>query len=330
MKARLSDGSEVVYWYAWRGKGAPRLLGEPGSPEFMAAYYEAIRNRYAEPDGSFAKLAQDYRASPAHQNLRESTRREEARQLDAVVDHWGSAPIAAFDDRRMRPKVREWHHSMSASPRKADLLLGTLRKVLDFARNDGLIGLNPAAGHKQLHKADRSHKIWADEQIEALCAVASPEFRRVILMAAFAGLARSDLCALTWSAVGPNSIQIRRQKTRGLATIPLYDELRAVVEEIPRGDSPHVLLSSRGAPWRPDSLSQALERTKAKAGITDDLTLHDLRGTLVTRLFALGLSDEEVAEIAGWEMRDIRQIKRVYVSREVVASAMIERLRRTK
>ena len=32
-----------TYWYAWRG--GPRLSGEPGSPEFMASYNEAIEQR---------------------------------------------------------------------------------------------------------------------------------------------------------------------------------------------------------------------------------------------------------------------------------------------
>ncbi len=29
-----------IYYYAWRG--GPRLRGEPGSPDFMASYNEAI------------------------------------------------------------------------------------------------------------------------------------------------------------------------------------------------------------------------------------------------------------------------------------------------
>ena len=32
-----------AYWYAWRG--GPRLSGEPGSPEFIASYNEAIEQR---------------------------------------------------------------------------------------------------------------------------------------------------------------------------------------------------------------------------------------------------------------------------------------------
>lgn len=40
---RLKGGHIVVYWYAWRG--GPRLPGQPGSPEFMAAYNAAVADR---------------------------------------------------------------------------------------------------------------------------------------------------------------------------------------------------------------------------------------------------------------------------------------------
>jgi hypothetical protein len=39
----------VRYHYAWRG--GPRLVGEPGSPEFIASYTAAHQNR-REPDRS--------------------------------------------------------------------------------------------------------------------------------------------------------------------------------------------------------------------------------------------------------------------------------------
>ena len=37
---RLSDGSRVTYFYAW--KGGPRLPGKPGDAEFVAAYNAAV------------------------------------------------------------------------------------------------------------------------------------------------------------------------------------------------------------------------------------------------------------------------------------------------
>jgi hypothetical protein len=39
----------AIDYYAWRG--GPRLVGMPGSPEFMASYHAAYRNR-REPDAA--------------------------------------------------------------------------------------------------------------------------------------------------------------------------------------------------------------------------------------------------------------------------------------
>jgi hypothetical protein len=40
---RLASGEIVTYHYAWRG--GPRLIGKPGSPEFVRSYNEAIASR---------------------------------------------------------------------------------------------------------------------------------------------------------------------------------------------------------------------------------------------------------------------------------------------
>jgi len=47
--ARLANGERVIYFYAW--KGGPRLVGEPGSPEFFASYTAAHQSR-RQPDAA--------------------------------------------------------------------------------------------------------------------------------------------------------------------------------------------------------------------------------------------------------------------------------------
>ena len=39
VKVKLASGTRATYYYAWRR--GPRLVGEPGSPEFIASYYAA-------------------------------------------------------------------------------------------------------------------------------------------------------------------------------------------------------------------------------------------------------------------------------------------------
>jgi hypothetical protein len=47
---RLAHGSFRTYWYAW--KGGPPLRGEPGTPEFIASYNEAVAAKIAQPRGT--------------------------------------------------------------------------------------------------------------------------------------------------------------------------------------------------------------------------------------------------------------------------------------
>ena len=47
VKKRLADGSVKTFYYAW--KGGPPLRGEPGTPEFIASYNEAIAKRSRRP-----------------------------------------------------------------------------------------------------------------------------------------------------------------------------------------------------------------------------------------------------------------------------------------
>jgi hypothetical protein len=51
---RLADGTLRTYYYAW--KGGPPLRGEPGTPEFVASYNEAVATKVAPPTGVLVAL----------------------------------------------------------------------------------------------------------------------------------------------------------------------------------------------------------------------------------------------------------------------------------
>jgi len=70
---RLADGTKRTYWYAWRG--GPLLQGEPGTPEFVASYNEAVARKAAKPRGTLLSLLQQYQASEDFTGLAPSTRR---------------------------------------------------------------------------------------------------------------------------------------------------------------------------------------------------------------------------------------------------------------
>ena len=71
-RKRLADGSFRTYWYAW--KGGPPLRGEPGTPEFMASYNDAVATKVVPPAGVLLSLLQGYQASGDFLNRADRTR----------------------------------------------------------------------------------------------------------------------------------------------------------------------------------------------------------------------------------------------------------------
>jgi hypothetical protein len=68
----LANGSRKIYWYAW--KNGPRLVGEYGSPEFIASYNKAIATKVVAPEGRLQALIDAYQKTEDFRGLRERTR----------------------------------------------------------------------------------------------------------------------------------------------------------------------------------------------------------------------------------------------------------------
>jgi integrase len=317
-----------IYWYAWRG--GPRLVGEPGSLAFLASYNEAIANRQAPDTGRFRSLVTLYKASPDYKKLADSTRRNWGSWLDRIADHFGGRRIAQFDrPEKIRPVIRQWRAKYAETARTADYGMQVLSRVLSYAVDPlGKITSNPCEGIKRLYSSDRSEIIWTDDDIARLKKSCSTEVSHVVDLAAHTGLRVGDLLRLSWSHVGEDAIVLTTGKSRHRreAIIPLYDELRAILERIPRR-SPVILTNTKKRPWTVNGLSSSFSDIKKLAwpkGV--DLHFHDLRGTAATKFYLAELTVREIAEIMAWEEDTVERIIRRYVGREAAIKERIRRL----
>jgi hypothetical protein len=150
-----------TYYYAWRG--GPRLRGEPGTPEFMASYNEAIESWRTPDTGKFRSLVTLYKASPDYAKLADTTT-----WLDRIAEYFGDLSIKQFDrPEKIRPVIRRWRAQWADKPRTADYGMQVLSRVLSCAVDPlGKIAGNP--GIKQLYSGDRSEIIWLDSDIARL------------------------------------------------------------------------------------------------------------------------------------------------------------------
>jgi integrase len=312
-----------TYYYAWRG--GPRLHGEPGSPEFVASYNEAIESRGTPEPGRFRSVVTLYRASAEYTKLADATREGWSPWLDRIAAYFGDLQTAQFDrPEKIRPAIRRWRSQWTDKPRTADMALQVLSRVLSYAVEQGSIAGNPAEGIKRIYTGDRSEIIWTDADIAQLKQTCAPEIAHAVDLAAHTGLRQGDLLRLCWSHVRDDEIVIATGKSRGQqeAVVPLYDDLRDALARIPRR-STVILTRGQGQPWR--EFKSAFSRAKNAAGLKH-LHFHDLRGTAATRFYIAGLSIRTIGEILGWSEDNVEKIIRKYVARGTATRAAIRQL----
>ena len=318
-----------TYWYAWRG--GPRLRGNPGSPEFIISYNEAIEERRTPDNSRFRFVVADYKGSGEYKKLAESTREQWGKWLDRIADYFGELRIAQFDrPEKIRPVIRRWRNQWADTPRTADYALQVLSRVAAHAVELGKIAGNPCEGIKHLYENDRSEIIWTDSDVTHIKKTCSAEIAHAVDLACHTGLRLSDLVRVAWSHVGDDAIVLTTGKSRHRreAVIPLYGALRDVLARIPKRATT-ILTSSRHRPgWTADGFAgSSFNKAKIEAGMNErDLHFNDLRGTAATKFYIAGLSMREIAETLAWEEESVKKIIRRYVGRSAAIKARIRKL----
>lgn len=323
----LATGESREYYYAWRG--GPRLVGEPGSPEFLASYQAAHNARKTPPRSQFKSILIAYIASPEFTARSPKTRCEYARYLRMIEERFATLPIQALDDPRVTRDFLEWRDEIAVtSPSSADNAWKFLMRVISWARDRGETTYRPPERIERLYHADRSEKIWTEEHVARFMESAPIYIQRAMVLALETGQRQGDLLRLPWSAYDGSWITLRQGKTGAKVRIPVTKCLNAILDNTPRV-STVILVNSRGRPWLERSFRDAWHAAYIKSGIEDDLHFHDLRGTAITRLAEAGCTTPEIAAISGHTMKSVEAILESYVARtDKIAVAAIAKLER--
>jgi integrase len=311
---RLANGDLRTYYYAW--PGGPRLNAQPGSPEFVRLFHEAHATRRQPAAGLFFHLIAEFKASAEYATLAPSSLRSYASYLKLIENDFGDMPIEALTDPRVRGEFKGWRDGFAATPRKADYAWTVLARVFSFAKDRGLITVNPCERGGRLYRPDRADKIWGESDIAGLFKVAGPPIQLAATLALWTGQRQGDLLRLPWSAYDGKYIRLRQAKTGRRVVVPVGEPLRVVLDRTAR-HSTLVLTNSRGRPWTSDGFRTSWGKACAKAGITG-LTFHDLRGSAVVRLAIADATVPQIATLTGHSLKDVEAILDAhYLGRDV-------------
>jgi integrase len=314
-RKRLADGSFKTYWWAW--KGGPPLRGEPGTPDFIASYNEAVATKIAQPRGTLLSLLLQYQDSDDFRSLADSTRRSYVPLIMRIERSFGDFPLSALTDRRSRGVFMVWRDqlALSAGRRQADYAWTVLARVLSWSMNRGLIAANPCERGGRLYRGSRADKIWTAEDESAFLERAPAHLHLPLLLALWTGQRQGDLLHLPWSAYDGTHIKLRQGKTGARVVIKVGAPLKAALDTASKR-STIILTNSDNKPWTSDGFRASWGKACKAAGVVG-VTFNDLRGTAVTRLALVGATEAEIATITGHSLRGVRAILDThYLSRD--------------
>ena len=313
-RKRLADGSYKTYWYAW--KGGPAVRGQPGTPEFMASYNDAVATKIAPPTGVLLSLLQGYQASGDFRERADRTRQDYVRQIKIIEAEFADFPLSALSDRRTRGVFMAWRDRLAAkSRRQADYAWVVLARVLSWSVDRGLIADNPCARGGRLYRGSRAEKIWTADDEAGFLKHAPAHLHLPLMLALWTGQRQGDLLRLPWSAYDGVHIRMRQSKGGVRVVIRVGAPLKRMLDATPNVGS-LILTNSGGRPWTPDGFRASWGKACKTAGVIG-VTFHDLRGTAVTRLAIAGCTEAEIATITGHSLRSVRAILDThYLSRD--------------
>jgi integrase len=313
-RKQMADGSFKYYFYAW--KGGPPLKGEYGSPEFHASYAEAWASRARRGSDTLQYVLDLYRQSPDFDALAASTKKDYRRHLLTLEREFGDMPLVALEDRRARGEVQAWRDRLAIkSRRQADYAFAVFARTLSWAKNRGIVTVNPCERGGRVYRAERTDRVWTFEDEAAFYASAPKHLHAALALALWTGQRQGDLLALRWQDFDGKTIRLRQSKSRTHVEIPvspvLQAHLAALREKLPEDDREiaglTILRTDRDTPWTSSGFRASWRKARIKAGI-DGVSFHDLRGTAVTRLAMADCTVPEIATITGHSLKDVGAI----------------------
>lgn len=198
------------------------------------------------------------------------------------------------------PVVRSWYAKALAGPGGNTSVAQSyrfLRAVMNSAVRDGALTTNPCQIPGAGTDKAKERGIATPEQVADLVEAITPRYRAAVLLAAWCGLRRGEVCGLRTEDVDlvGRAVWVRQNRVELLESAQKYDkEPKTAAGRREVAIPPHLLpyltahmtewagrerffLGRDGQPMRGHAIYQAFVRARKRVGV--DVTFHDLRHT---------------------------------------------------
>jgi integrase len=211
-------------------------------------------------------------------------------------------------------------------PGAANNMIRALSAMLTWSIARGWRTTNPCTGLRRL-KTRGGYDPWSWQEIEHFRIHARSDLWHAAALALYTGQRQADVIAMKWNDIHDGLIAVVQEKTGKRLWIPMHENLRGLLEEIPR-TSVTILTNSRAVPWTGDSFRHSwmeeLTRPQMKLLRKSRRVFHGLRKSAVVFLLEAGSTDAEVAAITGQSREMVEHYARQVNQRKLAAAAILK------
>jgi enterobacteria phage integrase len=299
---RDRHGKLRVYFRRGRGRRIP-LPAPIGSDEFDSTYRTALagqlalgREKHAGPaPKTIGALIVSYMRSSAYLGLRETTKIGYSARIETLRAEHGHRTVAGLTRQRIVTGILQPY---ADRPGAAHFTLKILRVLIRHAIAIGWLDHDPSLGIKR--PKTQEIRSWTDVEIAAFerhWPIGTKQ-RLAFALMLYTGQRRSDVHRMTWADVSEGAIRVVQQKTGRKLTIPLHQDLLAVLA-VSNRDRVAIVNTEYGRPFTVDGFSQWLRDAITAVGLPLDCRPHGLRKAAGRRLAEAGCSAHEIMAVLG-------------------------------
>lgn len=312
------DKKGVLRWrFRKTGHKTVMLPGQPGEPQFQAAYEAILAGQKPKPAAQVVRhpssaAPRSLRAAwkivttktPAWKKLepvsRDRQRAIAERFLSARIDEarpmtWGEAPIADLRRRHINAILAE----RSETPHATRHLLGAIRKMISAAMDEEWIENDPSQGISYRPEYT-GWRAWTTEErlaFEKRWPVGTTP-RTAYALALWLGNRRGDVATLTVAAIKGDLVEVTQGKTGKKLRIAITPMLREALDAADLS-GPTVIKTAYGEPFSTKGLTGRMAEWTKAAGIGPGCTFHGLRKTLGKLLAEGGATTRQLMDTLG-------------------------------
>jgi integrase len=308
------------------------LPGVPWSPEFMAAYQEALAGQPVMPGsarvraGSIRALTISYYGSVAFASLSRRSQYVRRGLLDRFCQEHGEKSAVTLK----REHVVKLMAAKAAKPESANALRKALRALMQHAVEVGVRPDDPTRDVRAIASKTQGFHSWTDAEItqfEQKHPVGT-KARLAMALLLYTGQRRSDVIRMGRQHVRDGSIHVRQAKTGADLMIPIHPELASVIAASATGRMTF-LTTQFARPFTSAGFGNWFRDQCNAAGLRQ-CSAHGLRKAAARRLAEAGCTAHEIASITGHaSLKEIARYTRGADQRRLAQSAMDKVKRRT-